>query len=132
MRFTLAQQTVLQEISQAIVAERGARVHSLATCPTHVHMLVSFCKPSCTCGNLKHCKRACQARYHAERLSARWKQKMGQRLARDSGVFGRPWFSRGWDVTPVRQPTHFDHLIGEYLPDHEQTQGGLFHLYDAS
>ena len=130
-RFSPAQQTALQATAELIASERGARLHSLATCSTHVHLLLSFADPPCTCGTAEHCRRGCPARKHVESITTRCKQKMGQRLARDAGTRGRPWFSRGRDVTPVRGREHFDHLIADYLPDHEQTQGGLFRRYDA-
>jgi hypothetical protein len=54
---------------------------------------------------------------------------MGQQLAKIGETTGRPWFSRGWDLTPVRNREHFDHLLDTYLPDHERFQGGIFREY---
>jgi len=100
-------------MAQEIAAESGARLHSVAACPTHAHMLLSFRDPPCPCRTAEHCQRTYRARQHADRLIVRWKQKTGQRMARDAGAAGRRRFSRGWNVTPVRNREHFDHPIAE-------------------
>jgi hypothetical protein len=128
--FSFGHQQMLHEIVLMIARERGVRLHGTATVLTHVHKLFSFRSPACTCGASKFCAPGCPARKLAERFLTRAKQKMGQRLAQAEGTSGRPWFSRGWDLTPVRDQGHFDHLMETYLPDHERVQGGIFRGYE--
>ncbi len=132
-RFEGEAQTVIHEVAIFVAAERTVRLHGCATCPTHVHIVVSFRSPACTCGALggevEFCARDCVARGLAEEVIVRMKRKMGQRVAQLMGTKGRPWFSRGWDITPVRREEHFAYLMEEYLPEHESGQGGMFRKY---
>jgi hypothetical protein len=129
MKFTVDQQRLLHEVVVMISEERLVRLHASATVTTHVHKLFSFRSPACTCGASEFCAPGCAGRQLAERFMTRVKQKMGQQLAKQADTSGRPWFSRGWDLTPVRDRAHFDHLIETYLPDHERFQGGIFRKY---
>jgi hypothetical protein len=128
-RFSVQQRRLLHDIAVMIAEERDIRLHAAATVLTHVHKLFSFRSPACTCGASEFCEPSCPARKCAERFITRAKQKMGQQLAKGEGTSGRPWFSRGWDLTPVRDQTHFDYLVETYLPDHERYQGGIFRRY---
>jgi hypothetical protein len=112
-----------------IVRERGVRLHACATCPTHVHVVVSFRSTACTCGALRFCQKDCPARRLADAIITRMKRKMGQALAKMEGTSGRPWFSRGWDRTRVKDEEHLKYLLETYLPDHEATQAGIFRKY---
>jgi hypothetical protein len=129
VRFTIDQQQMLHEIVVMIAAERSMRLHATATVTTHIHKLFSFRSPACTCGASEFCRRDCEARKLAERFITRAKQKMGQQLAKYDGTVGRPWFSRGWDLSPVRDRGHLDYLMETYLPDHERFQGGIFRTH---
>jgi hypothetical protein len=129
VRFDRAQQLLAHEVVCAITAEKSLRHHATSTTPTHVHTLASFKSPACTCGALAHCKDGCPARTLAERYLTRFKQKLGQQLAKAANTTGRPYLSRGWDISPVRERQHFDYLIAEYLPKHEKEEG-IFRRYD--
>jgi len=48
---------------------------------------------------------------------------MGQMIAKTMETKDRPWLSRGWDLTPVRDREHFDFLVAKYLPKHEREEG---------
>jgi hypothetical protein len=128
-RFERGAQDVLQQVMVAIAREHQLTLHACATCPTHVHGLISFRNPACECGASDFCASDCNAREHAERFAARLKRKMGLGVAKHEGTFGRKWFSRGWDLTPVRKQEHFTYLVEEYLPDHQATQAGIFRRY---
>jgi hypothetical protein len=65
---------------------------------------------------------------NAERLIIRLKQKMGQALAKKHETSGRPYFSRGWDLTPIRSQKHFQYHIETYLPKHTREEG-IFKFY---
>jgi hypothetical protein len=127
--FSVEHQRMLHEIVVMIANERAVRLHATATVVTHIHKLFSFRSPACTCGASRFCAARCAGRKFAERFITRAKQKMGQRLAQMENTSGRPWFSRGWDLTPVRNREHFHYLMETYLPDHERKQGGIFCAY---
>lgn len=129
VRFERSVQEAMHEVVVAIAREREVRLHACVTTPTHLHVLVSFRSPACTCGVWEHCRKGCEGRGHAEGVLVRMKRKMGQTIAKAEGTRGRPWFSRGWDLKPVRSQQHFDHLMQVYLPRHETEQAGLFRRY---
>ena len=129
VRFEGEMQQVLNFVIESIVPEKGAKLHACVTCPTHVHILVSFRTPECGCNGAEYCARGCEAREFAEDVLVRLKRKMGQALAKWAGTQEKPWFSRGWDLTPVRKRSHFDHLVNIYLPQHEENQAGVFKKY---
>lgn len=128
-RFDEEIQPVLHEVAVAIAREREVRLHACSTTPTHVHVLISFQSPARTCGAQEHCWKHCPAHAHADGVMVRMKRKMGQAIAKLKETCGRPWFSRGADVKPVRDRGHFDHLVGEYLPKHETEQAGIYRRY---
>jgi hypothetical protein len=128
-RFSLELQEVLHGVIVEIAQERRVRLHAVGSTRTHVHKLFSFRSPACPCGASEFCKPGCPARRFAEALMTRVKRKMGQQLAKRSDTCGRRWFSRGWDLTPVRNRGHFDYLVATYLPDHQRRQGGIFRSY---
>lgn len=128
-RFEEEAQHALHEMAIAIAKEQAVRLHACATCPTHVHVLISFGSPACECGVSKHCRRGCAARTRAEEIVARMKRKMGLAVAKREGTRGKKWFSRGWDLSPVRKRDHFDYLVEVYLPDHQETQAGVYRRY---
>ena len=57
------------------------------------------------------------------------KRNLGLTLAKSNVTRGRPYLSRGMDVTPVRDATHFEHLCNEYLPRHATTEAGTYRRY---
>lgn len=82
-------------------------------------------KPRMYCGAAKHCRGRCAGRNFAEKVIVRMKQKMGQAIAKSEQTTGRHWFSRGWDMTPVRNRAHFDYLVTSYLPKHASQENGV-------
>ena len=130
-RFDRDAQRALIEVTLAIVQEKQLRAHASVATQTHVHVVVSFRSPNCTCGNPKnHCNRGCAARGFAEEVIVRMKRKMGQALAKMNGTSGRPYFSRGWDLTRVKDRQHFDFLIETYLPKHAEVENGVVEMYE--
>jgi hypothetical protein len=126
-RFEREAQITLHAVAVEIAREKAVRLHACATCPTHVHCVISFRNPACTCGaSMKYCAPDCPARGRADDVMIRMKRKMGQVLATLHGTCGRRWFSRGWDRTPVKARPHFDYLMTEYLPKHQTEQAGIF------
>ncbi|MGD0388202.1 MAG: hypothetical protein ABSC42_04525 [Tepidisphaeraceae bacterium] len=122
-RFDGQLQGIIMEAVESVAAERGVRLHALAVTLTHVHILVSFRSPACTCGASKFCRKACEGRKFVETFGIRAKRKMGQMIAKTMETKDRPWLSRGWDLTPVRDREHFDFLVAKYLPKHEREEG---------
>jgi len=130
-RFEREMQEALHEVVVTIAREKQVRLHACCTCPTHVHALISFRSPACTCGSsAKHCRKNCPGKARADDVMVRIKRKMGQTLAKRMNTCGRPWFSRGWDTQPVKNREHFNHHLTEYLPRHESEQAGIFRKYD--
>ena len=127
--FTLNLQAVILTVAEDIARERDVTLRASTATKTHAHELISFRSPACTCGASEHCRAGCTARAHAEAVLTRMKQKMGQAIAKHEGTKGRPWFSRGWDLTPVRDREHFDHHLATYLPKHATREGGAVKVY---
>jgi hypothetical protein len=127
-RFDAEDQHLLHEILVSIAAEKQCRLHAGTTTPTHVHGLTSFAEPECGCSGAEFCRRGCAGRENVEKLIIRLKQKMGQALAKKHQTNGRPYFSRGWDLTPIQRIPHFRYHIETYLPRHAN-EGGIFRLY---
>lgn len=129
-RFEPDMQLVLHDVVVEMAKEKEVRLHACSTCPTHVHCVVSFRSPACTCGAwARFCAGDCVAKLRAEEVMVRMKRKMGQGLAKLREIRGRKWFSRGWDITPVKGRAHLDYLLTEYLPKHETEQAGIFRRY---
>jgi hypothetical protein len=115
-RFDRNAQRALIEVAATVTTEKQVRSHATAATQTHVHVLVSFRNPACTCGDPKnHCYRACPARAAAEQVIVRMKRKMGQALATLHGTTGRPYFSRGWD--PCQRPPPLRFSSGEIFAE---------------
>ena len=129
VRFEMAEQQLIREQTETQCDECGWRLHACATTPTHAHLLVSFREPLCECETLRHCHAHCTAHREARRRMSTIKRRLGLSLAKSRGTSGRPYWSRGMDVTPVRNPEHFDHLCRAYLPRHETTEAGTFRRY---
>jgi REP element-mobilizing transposase RayT len=129
VRFEREDQRLLHDVIVAVAEEKRLRLHACVTCPTHVHAVISFKEPVCECGDVEHCLRGCDGKEFAEAVTVRLKRKAGQVLAKRHGTNGKPYFSRGWDVTRVKGRGHFEHLIGTYLPEHQETQAGIFRKY---
>lgn len=75
------------------------RCHFIATDSTHVHLLMSWKTERCR-----------------DLVRKTLKTSLTRRLNRDAAK--RTWFSRSGSRKRVRDQTHFDYLIGEYLPSH--------------
>jgi hypothetical protein len=123
-------QLAILDIVEQITAEKQTHLHGAAATKTHVHKLISFRSPACTCGATNYCKPDCAARVFAEKVATRLKQKMGQAVAKLNSTNGRPWFSRGWDLSRVADKAHFDYLLGTYLPKHATRENGIVRIYD--
>jgi len=151
VRFTPKQQALILDTAAATLDRAGLRLHAAAVCPTHVHLVFSFTAPACHCvdGSRQkprqrlrgygvsgggydpaatpiHRVRTCDARRHAEQITRRLKRDAGLAVADAAAIRGRKWFSRGWDLTPVRTPEHLTFLQTDYLPRHETDQAGLY------
>jgi hypothetical protein len=124
-RFSGEVRNVISRVVDDIAVERKVRLHARAATGTHVHVLISFGIPACTCGASKFCGKGCEARRFVEAFTIRLKRKMGQAVAKFNETSGRQWFSRGWDLTRIRDREHFDFMVGKYLPRHEGREGGL-------
>jgi hypothetical protein len=129
VRFSKELQSLIIDVVEHISIEKCARLHAVAATRTHVHSLISFRSPACICGVSEHCWRNCASRAFAEKFIIRAKQKCGQAIAQHQQTKGRPWFSRGWDLTPVRNKSHFDYLITTYLPKHEKRENGMLRIF---
>ncbi|MGD0541939.1 MAG: hypothetical protein ABSB33_10510 [Tepidisphaeraceae bacterium] len=127
-RFSRDIQEIILNVASEIARERNVRLHASAATLTHVHILISFRSPACTCGAAKYCRGGCPGRAFAEKVIVRMKQKMGQAVARSQQTVGRQWFSRGWDMTPVRERAHFDRFVSSYLPKHASEEDGLVRI----
>ena len=130
-KFERDAQKLLLDVVEEIARERKVRLHGSSATRTHVHKIISFRSPACTCGaSVDHCRRGCPGRDFAEQVITRMKRKMGQMVAKLNGTSGRPWFSRGWDLTAVRTRAHLEYLLKTYLPKHEKREGGIVRIYD--
>ncbi len=128
--FTAELQKLIIDVAEQISLERDVELHASTATATHAHELIAFRSPACSCGASEYCLADCPARAHAQAVLTRMKQKMGQAVARHEKTNGRrPWFSRGWDITPVRDREHFDHHLRTYLPKHEHREGGTVKVY---
>jgi REP element-mobilizing transposase RayT len=128
-RFTPETRAVIADVVVQISDERKVRLHAQSVTSTHVHALISFESPACTCGASDYCYAQCEARAHTEKLIARLKQKMGQAVAKHMHTTGRQWFSRGSNISPVRNRDHFNFLCETYLPRHQGREEGIVHIY---
>jgi len=129
VRFEPQVQKIIAQVVVEIAEERCVRLHAVSVTRTHVHVLLSFRSPACTCGALAHCRKNCAARKVAESVFIRMKRKIGQAAAKVKSTVGRRWLSRGRDLTPVRNRAHFDYLIRTYLPKHATVEGGIVRVY---
>jgi REP element-mobilizing transposase RayT len=107
--FEAGQRALLIKAAAEVCASLTWRLHAAAVTPTHIHLLVSWKQRDTL----------------VREISTLLKRKLGNRLSRRKGSRGNRWFSRGVDETPVRDRRHFDHLCGQYLPQHVE-QNGVF------
>ena len=97
--FNDAQQHSVIDILRAGQGAAGYRLHAASVDPTHVHLLMSW---------------ADVRPWDAMRRSV--KQALTKSL---NAHFGRrTWFGRGGSRKRVKDPSHFDHLVTNYLPSH--------------
>jgi hypothetical protein len=128
-RFDRALQEIFVRVVEEIIKEFDFRLHAQSATRTHLHVLMSFRSPACTCGASKYCLASCPARQLTEKYLARLKRKLGQAAAKHHNTKRRPWLSRGWDITPVRNRDHFNYLVEEYLPKHAIVEQGIVRVY---
>ena len=79
---------------------------------THLHLLVGIGSTERT----------------LEDWARRLKRGIGFQLADVTGISGRKWFSRGWDIKRVEDRDHLTHLVEEYLPKHV-AEGGVVRIF---
>ncbi len=84
-----------------ICRNRGCRLHAAGTDPMHVHLLVSW-RRFTLCSDVLN----------------KLKNVLSYQLGRQVGPIGRRWFVRGGSMRRVSSRSHFDHLIGTYIPSH--------------
>jgi hypothetical protein len=78
---------------------------------THLHVLVdAACDPDMLCTRIKSIA--------------------GYKLSQWLGTKGNRWFSRGSDITAVKDAAHLQYLLETYLPRHELREGGVFRRWD--
>ncbi len=138
VRFDATQQALIHEAALATMKRRDIRLHAAAVTATHAHLILSYHHPLCTCRSPAsacgappdYCQRGCPARTSAEKAAGRFKKNAGMALSSSAPAVGRRWFSRGWDLTPVRTPQHLSHLMTDYLPAHT-AEGGLVRIDDT-
>lgn len=112
-----------------------------ASPPAHIHLLVSFQEPKCTCPwrgatdvnppaqTKRYHPKTCPAWQKAHALATRYKRVAGGRLSRQTDQPGRKWFSRGEDISPIHDRQHFAHHLHTYLPRHKR-EGGTIRIFD--
>jgi hypothetical protein len=112
VRFEGEMQRVLHSTIEAIVPEKGARLHACVTCPTHVHILLSFRLPQCECDGAEYCIRGWEAREFAQDVLIRLKRKMGTGIGEvvrnpaKAMVFTRLGSNAGTSEKSLRSPGH--------------------------
>ncbi|MGD9636540.1 MAG: hypothetical protein AB7G28_02985 [Pirellulales bacterium] len=93
-----AQRVAIDTLREA-VTHIGCRVHFVSTDGAHIHALVSWRGPRTWLQNRNSIKRS---------LTIQLKRRCGRRT----------WLSEGASRKRVRDPGHFDYLVGTYLPRH--------------
>jgi hypothetical protein len=97
--FDDSMQTAMIEELQTAGSFQKFRLHSVATEPTHVHVLMSWAD---------------------ERVPGRLAESIKKSLSlRLKKIQERPkWLSKGESKEPVKDEVHFNHLRDSYLPSH--------------
>lgn len=98
--FAEPHQQALIEIAQQAVTHIDATLHAVATEPTHVHILTSWVDA--------------RRPWDKQRTSI----KRALTLGLKSRFENKTWLSHGSSRRRVRDREHFDHLVGNYLPNH--------------
>ena len=101
VRFDRFIQSVLVWGAYDICQRRGWRLHSAATDPTHLHVVVSW-----------------RGFIPWKDVRDRMKNVLSYLLGRATGQQGRRWFVRDASRRRVERRSHFDYLMDEYHPDH--------------
>jgi REP element-mobilizing transposase RayT len=84
-----------------VCANRGWRLHAVATEPSHVHLIVSW-----------------KQFIPWQEVRQRIKNVLSYLLGRVMSQNGRQWFVREGSRKRVLDREHFDHLIRQYFPRH--------------
>jgi hypothetical protein len=132
-RFEAATHDLLHDLARTVTHADEATLHAVSVTPTHVHLLLSFATPACCCpwreaagsnpSSSAFCGKSCDARKHAHKVAVHLKRVAGGRLSQQTQQPGRKWFSRGEDITPIRDRKHYLHHIETYLPKHRREAG---------
>lgn len=142
-RFESHQHVMLHRLMIDVCDAEHTTLHAASVTPTHLHLLISFHRPPCTCGASKAADvnpSAPPTRYHTKRcpvwqtghnLAIRLKRVAGGKLSNQTNQPGRKWFSRGEHIAPVRGHDHYDYLVNTYLPKHEG-EGGTVRIYGVA
>jgi REP element-mobilizing transposase RayT len=86
--------------AEAICTERDWLLYEMAVTSSHVHLLVGW-----------------RSEERVDTVSNTLKRRLGAALSKRADRPG-PWFSRGGSRRPVRNESHFEYLLREYLPSH--------------
>lgn len=149
-RFHAVTHDLLHALAVEVAQAESVRLHAASVTPTHLHLLVSFEEPRCTCGwsrrvdtrgydsgaadvnppafSKRYHPKRCPAWQKAHALAVRYKRVAGGRLSSLTRQPGRKWFARGEDVSPIHDRTHYQHHLDVYLPRH-RSEGGDVRVY---
>ena len=116
-RFQPAERRFLVSMAKEICANCGWRLYATSCTGSHVHVIIGWQNANTPDDDM------------ARQIATRMKRVMGMKLGERAGVRGAKWFSRGCDLTRVKNRAHFDFLRGTYLPRHER-EGGVVRVFD--
>ena len=124
-RLSVQQQQLVLDGLREICNTLEVKPYAASCTPTHWHLLAGWIEDyaALTCG-------VQPAQQQAKALVTRLKRVVGSKLSAHRGSTGNRWFSRGWDIEPVANQGHFDHLIEAYLPKHA-AEGGCVEIWGA-
>ena len=114
VRFDREQMSVAIDAAREVCVTLGQLPLAASCTATHLHVLVKLADGTCD----------------ADSLCARIKSIAGCKLSQRISTKGNRWFSRGNDITAVKDAAHLEHLLETYLPRHETNEGGLFCRWD--
>lgn len=143
-RFDLPYHDLLHNLAADVCKAENVTLHAASVTPTHLHLLISFSDARCNCHvseaadvnprphpqqPRRYHPKTCPAWQRAHRLAVRLKRVAGGKLSTATAQPGRKWFSRGEDISPVRDRAHYTHHLQTYLPKHA-AEGGTVRVYD--
>jgi len=98
--FTDGDAAALIPAAETICTERDWLLYEMAVTSSHAHVLVGW-----------------RSEERVDTVSSTLKRRLGAALSKRADRPG-PWFSRGASRRPVRNESHFEYLLREYLPSH--------------